>query len=136
MATPGDAAATGGELEPVASNVPAVEQRCATSGEQDEATDFVLDGLVVCGADPGVDTPGGGRKRARFEAADDLSLVRAVRKYEPYAAEHGSKIRVWEQIANETQLHSESVKDVHVSSRAVADRYAAWPLSYRRCFGY
>jgi hypothetical protein len=61
------------------------------------------------------------RKRARFDAADDLCLVQAVRKYEPYAAEHGSKIHVWEKVALETQLHA-SAKNSRISSRAVSDR--------------
>lgn len=47
--------------------------------------------------------------------------MQAVRKHEPYAAEHGSKIHVWEKVALETQLNA-STKNSRISSRAVSDR--------------
>lgn len=64
----------------------------------------------------------GTRRRARFDASDDLCIVQAVHRYEPFAAGHGSKVRVWEQVARDTQQHAGS-RNLRISSRAVSDRY-------------
>lgn len=62
-------------------------------------------------------------RRVRFSGSDDLRLVQCVRSYQPYAAEHGRKIRMWEKIAQELRLSAEKMSLVQLTGRAVSDRY-------------
>lgn len=62
-------------------------------------------------------------RRARFSGSDDLRLLQGVRLYQPYAAEHGRKIRMWEKVAQELRLSTEKMGLVQLTGRAVSDRY-------------
>lgn len=65
-----------------------------------------------------------GRRRTRFNASADLKLMQLVRVHEPYAAEHGSKLKVWERVAEELQrsVSDHRPKTRPITSRAVSDR--------------
>ncbi|TMW56284.1 hypothetical protein Poli38472_008932 [Pythium oligandrum] len=63
------------------------------------------------------------RRRVRFDADADLRLLIAVRKHEPYAAEHGMKLKVWDDVAQEVYASSAKLQDARSSRRSVMDRF-------------
>lgn len=72
-----------------------------------------------------------GRRRTRFNASADLKLMQLVRVHEPYAAEHGSKLKVWERVAEELQrsVNDHRPKTRPITSRAVSDRCVRPPIA-------
>jgi hypothetical protein len=65
------------------------------------------------------------KRRVRFDAEADLRLLQAVVKREPFAADHGSKLKAWDDVADEVYATATKLRDVPSSRRAVTDRYVA-----------
>lgn len=59
----------------------------------------------------------------RFDADADMRLVLAVRRWEPYAAEHGTRTQVWDQVVADVDANMAVSQGMAVYRRAVTDRW-------------